>query len=1365
MRTNKTQNRARGFSLIEVLLAASLIAVAGMAAVAYLTRAAGHADWAGDKVFARQRALSILSEMRAFIEGTDGQVASDLDGFDDGVAFSPSLTIAANPNDPGAFMPPDSPLSGNHQERGQWRWLRQINVRPVPGSEARDLRLCTVRMYRTRPGQQEPGEMMAEVSAVIRTVGESYPASQVFDVYLLALENVPGWWVDMGAMRPFVENTIQDLQVRNPGLEFRTHWITTLGYGRDEEYAPFTNESLPSTDEMPWAYVYPGAMPAGQATTHYYVPSRFRARVNIDGTETPALANPLAEQEPFVDKNGNRKRDPGESFTDLDHDGVWDVGNEAPYALADMHNHCMRQPDAAARFAAREAAGADEELTWRLLLDRMVAEPERFKSAILINLHGELLPMPPTRNVSDAASIPALRPGWRAVTHPERLRPQRGGTGAEDVVLRVHAYKSEFPSGHEAWTTQREPLVDLDGDGVWDDGEVFEDWNGNGVWDAGLPITVAVRGGDFSTAANASTNPSLVIRCLSGGIDPDGDGVRSPYDTAFRAPPAFPEAFADTNGDGRRQLAEAWLDLNGNGRYDAGEPHAERDGDGTWTAADEVLEDANGNDRFDPALPAESFEDANGNGTWDAAEPYWDRNKNGKRDGPSVTLPPTWLPWDTSLFGNPTAEEAYIANFGEPFLDRDGDGRYDAAEAFFDANQNGVCDGGFERGEMWYAVDYDATTDRTIVSLHATPLEAPVVDDRGLPAAWRLYDLEYVPCPTPDSADAGGDRFARHLGTAGDMPKNTARWRITLPVASMRTALASTPGGADGDAVDQRIGIETRIGTDTSTGTMWPVRHEPRNLSTTYVWYADDPEDVPFSERYQMRGDPRLMPYADTDRHGSTAPHGYNWFFDDFTNGTADARGAWLAFDTARLDDRWMGRSDHDVARMMQWLRTGIVRSEVLWTTLTGFSYYYMSVGGDVGADSANGYPNSIPMSARPFGGSGEVYENTITGSGRRFARTNAGTSGGIRSGGAWWSKPFLGELCPDGMYDATWRTWGNLRAAVSSDDSGVRMVTRSQAPTSQLPRGTSFGNSISILSSEGSTSFFNIGSSSSTFHHQHRDGSTGGLVGSGLELGQNYGFEMPMRTPISRPFGLSLSSDGGVGPEFAYDESYPRFRAQLLEPFYDHDVSGVIGSGIVRLQEPGPAPRGGFIVVNGLDRTMESGTSMIARYSLLSLIHGFFEAGVPGTENRIQQIPRVEILSPTLTTEIMDPDSITLKWKAEWLRWDGQPYTASYNASFSEDEDEFAYVLMYSRDNGKTWLNLLTDEAAEPGRLPWIEGTGPDPRLTLDDLTPGPEETWVWNTPAERFPKGSYLLRVECHRRSERNHFAMHMEKIYVDR
>jgi len=1371
----------RGFSLLEVIIAGVLVALASMAAVAYVTRGTQEADWVRDKVQARQKALSILAELRAFVEGGEGEVASDLDGFDDGLGVNPSLTITSDPNDPGSFLPPDHPVSGNVKDHHGWRWLRRITVRRFPGVVTRDLRICTVRIYRMRDGDLYPGEEMAEVSSVIRTIGDAYPTTQVYDVYLLALENVPGWWVYMDAIQPFIEATLTDLESRNPGLKLRTHWITKLGYGRDEEYAPYTNEERDSRANTPWTYVYPGRMPAGESAQRYYVARRMQARINVDGEDAPAFENATSQKEPYSDTNGNGRRDPGEPFTDLDGDAVWDIGNPAPYALADMHNHCMRSPDAVAKAAARTAAGveSDDTPTWRLLLDRMVAEPNRYHNAILINLHGELMPLPPARNYSDAAKDPEVRRGWRAVTHPERLAPRR--VPGDDVAsnaprFRVYAYKTEFTNG-ESLMTQREPFVDANRNGVFDAGESFEDWNGNGRWDDELPLSVVFRDGNFASNPNDLTNPSINIQCLSGGIDGDGDGSPDDY-RDWQTAPVYPERFADTNGDRIRQAAEVFLDLNGDGLCNGNDAWQELDGDGAFSSVAEALVDLNGNGTFDAAQPAESFTDTDGDGRWDAAEPFWDADKDGAWTPPTSPVSP-WRAWDPGIDdADATTRAAYIAAYGEPFKDLDGDGRYTKAEPFTDDNGNGIRDGGYARGEMWYSIRYDAAARRTVVLLHGTPLLTPYVNNatnaqKGLPDGYRLYDMDYVPCPTPATA-AGADRFERDLfSSASDVPKNTARWILELPLSQVRRAFESTAGAGDGDTVDRVIAVDTRIGADLSTGVMWPTRAKPQNRSSTYAWFVDSPDDVPFSERYQFLGDPRHSPYADTDRQGATAPNGYNWYFDDMSNGSGDNRAKWLAFDGARLRDRWMGRAGgHDLPRLFSWLRTAIARTEAVYTTLTGFSYYYLSVGADVGYDSSNGFINSIPMDGLPFGVSGDVYENTLTDGGGtstingslKYVRSNDGDTSGIRTGGYWWSKPWIGELFQDSTYATQWAPWGNLRAGRGSSAGEYHLVRRGEVTGSQQPQGTTLSNAYGRTAEEGCVALFNIGSSSSTFHHQFQDGQSGSLVEDGLQLATGYNFPVPTKALISRPFGLATNSSGGTGPEFGYTDSYPRFAAQMVTRFYNHG-NGQTGSGLVRLQEPGASPRGGYVVVNGIDRTTESGSAFIARYSLLSLMHGFFAAGVPGTPNRIHQQPRLQIKSPTIVTELLDPTAIEVRWGTSWTRWDGKAYTAAYPAGFAEDEADLRYVLMYSTDNGDSWKHMLDDSRAEPGVLPRVKGVGPDPTKVLADANPGAEEIWNWPTPASSFPEGSYLIRIEGYRSSESLHYVQHMEKIYVKR
>jgi prepilin-type N-terminal cleavage/methylation domain-containing protein len=1382
----KTMRTQRGLTLVEILISTAIVAIAAMAAVAYVTRASEHATWSKDRIFARQKALSILAEMRAFVEGAEGEVAAELDDFDDGLGYSPSLSIAPNKIDQGAYIDPKHPLSDNQHEAGAWRWLRQISVRPYPGTESRDLRVCTVRVFRMRANDVKPGEKMAEVSSVIRTVSEGSPSKQVYDVYLIALDNVPGWWVHMGAIQPFVEAALLDLEVRNPGLEFRPHWITSLGYGRDEEYAPYINEERDSHANTPWTYVYPGTMPAGAATQNYYVPDRMQGRMNLDGEYAPTFVNGLVAQEPYVDANSNGFRDPGEMFTDLDGDGAWDGGNPVPYALADMHNHCMRLPDALARFDARVAAGVQkgDEPTLRLLLDRMLVEPERYKHAILVNLHGELLPMPPTRNYSDAAKDPERRPGWRVVTHPERLRPHRdkGNDMTSDApVYRVHAYKSAFPAGHEPLMTQEEPFLDANRNGQFDDGESWQDWNGNGARDAGIPISIVLRAGTFHGAPlgtggvadrpNEALNPSIVVERLPGGIDADADSMPDEY-RVFENATRYPETFSDDNSDGVRQVAEAWLDLDGNGVRNASEPHQELDGDGTHTLASESLVDGNGNGHYDAARPAETFTDANANGRWDAAEPYWDRNGNGMRDGPTLPSPPAWVPWNSELYGNQSAEDAYVAAFGEPFQDLDGDQTWDAAEAFYDANQNGVCDGGFQRGEMWFRIDADPDSQQSLLRLYGTPLEAPEMNGRGLPAAWRLYDLEYVPCPTPNSS-GGSDRFLRDLAWNSDTPKNTARWRITLPLASLRGAYETSPGLNDGDAQDLLITTDTRIGEDLTTGTMWPVRSDPQNLSRAYTWFYASAENVPFSERYQMRGDPRHCPYADTDTHGDTAPNGYNWGFDNLRNGDGDYSDAWKAFEKWRLRDGWRSRSEHDVPRMLSWLRKAIIDTQGVFTTMSGFSFYYMSVGGDVGYDEANGYSDGIPINGLPHGLNGTYFENTLGTSpgspqiagGRKYVRSSPGSSAGRRDGGYWWSKPWLGELFDDADYATQWKPWGNLRASTSGSSSGYHLVRRDEITSAQMPQGTSLLRARAELRYEGCTSFFNIGTtSSSTFHHQLAEGTSGNLIGDGSDISKNYGYPIPSALPLSRPFHLAASAQGGVGSEWSYTSDFPRHGAQLVTRFYDHST-GANGSALVRLQEPGSSPQGGYCVISGMDQSAASGSPFIARYTLISTIHSIFAAGLPGGMNRITQIPRVEIKTPDPSVDIVDPASIQIEWNTKWKRWDAMPYTSSYPADFAEDEGDIVYQLLYSTDNGTTWHNMRDDSWTQTGTLAWIDGMGPDTAKTFPDWNPGANETWTWLTPATQFPEGSYLIRVEAYRRDRGCHYAAHEEKIHVQR
>jgi len=127
---------------------------------------------------------------------------------------------------------------------------------------------------------------------------------------------------------------------------------------------------------------------------------------------------------------------------------------------------------------------------------------------------------------------------------------------------------------------------------------------------------------------------------------------------------------------------------------------------------------------------------------------------------------------------------------------------------------------------------------------------------------------------------------------------------------------------------------------------------------------------------------------------GSSFPNGYNWYFDDLQNASANAIAAWPGLDAARIkndgtttNDGWLGRMEIDLPRMFRLVRDGLQRSEALFTTLTGFSYYYIGLGNEIGYDAANGYANSIPVSGQPFGQSGSGTSSRSSPAAARTAR------------------------------------------------------------------------------------------------------------------------------------------------------------------------------------------------------------------------------------------------------------------------------------------------------------------------------------------------------------------------------------------
>jgi hypothetical protein len=348
-----------------------------------------------------------------------------------------------------------------------------------------------------------------------------------------------------------------------------------------------------------------------------------------------------------------------------------------------------------------------------------------------------------------------------------------------------------------------------------------------------------------------------------------------------------------------------------------------------------------------------------------------------------------------------------------------------------------------------------------------------------------------------------------------------------------------------------------------------------------------------------------------------------------------------------------------------------------------------------------------------------------------------------------------MGELYPDSLaptfYDATsGAPRGNLPAGTSADQAFQFQTNIAYAASGRTAYGTTLDNNHQRTSVNGCSAFFNIGTSSTRFRHVFSSGDAS-LTSIGQEVAANYSMTMPPTAPVSRPF--QLDYDGTGGDHWDYPPYSTRYTGSLYETYYTH--SSGTGSGLIKLTNPA-GTSAGYIVVNGIDKAVESGTTFIAKWAVLSLAHSFFEAGDTANTLRIPQLARVEIQSPTDITELNDPSEIEVLFSTAWTRWDGLPYTQT--GTFTEDESLLEYRILYSRDSGTTWLHVQDDSPAAIGERPT------DPLHLESDLGLG-DETYTWDTPVADFPEASYLLRVECYRLGAQVHYSRHQNKIFIQR
>ncbi|MBN1620995.1 MAG: prepilin-type N-terminal cleavage/methylation domain-containing protein [Endomicrobiales bacterium] len=1183
----------KGFSLIEVIIAMVVIVIASLSVVQLHHFMSSQSTRVRKKAFATQKAIQMMEELRSLVYGAEKTDINVLDQYDNGTQYPYELTIDTT------VPSPDAPLSGNIPNRGSWYFSRNIEIRRMADDEfARKVFVRVFKNSESTPGT--PEETLAEVSSILRTITSEYVPTQVYDLYLVAIENVPGWWVSLALLRPMMENIIEDLRMRNPGLEFRVHWITRLSYGRDKEYVPYANDATTTENTtIPYVYFYPGSTNSG----YYYATNVLKSKFNIDGT----------------------------------------VVNSESYALCDQYNHAVRYPQEIAEFneevASAESSGISApEISLRMLMEYINSNSTTYKNIILLNLHGEMVPLPPMRNYSDAAKDPINYPYARVVTHPQRLQYSTGS----EFKLRVYPYTTNLQYGA---TSQYYNNSDF----------------------TGLALTRYDPSVDFDWAAGSP----------DGAVDAETFSVR----WTGKIRPRFSENynFYTETDDG----VQLWVD--GNQIINDPNIHVVTTNMGVipLTAGQEYH------------VRMDYFED-----TGDAvAKLYWESASQPKEIVQFAEIPITTVYIPNKNITPGTVEKIH----GDEY--------------------HSYLKESVPQGTTMYQVTHPNGGD-TLITLYKTPLRHGLnSSNQGIPSTDRLWGMEYIPCPL----DA---EFTRELtNTASNRPKNTARWIITFPAATLTSPTT--------------VYIQTRIGNDYfSIGVDTPAC----NISETYTWVGTTP---PVTELCQFMGDARHCPYFDVKSDAR-----YNRYFRNVDD--TDYPGFTLARDGWFDSNGW--GADYipiDLPRYFMLIREGLLTSQGIWSTMNGVSFFYHGLGGEIGNDKSP-WTSGIPIRQLPWStGSADssVGVDEILDEGHSTIR---GTHFIARKDNSWYAKYWLGELYPDEVYDTYWRPAGNLPTGTSSS-----LFYRARYNTSfSAPSDFYTSTRGRCISYRGSASFIN-GSTTRAFRHGSNDSATGNITNLGTAMSSTFNLPLLSQVLATRPYALASSTD--YPPEWS-QSPYSSIRTTLSTPnitpthgnriFYTSSMGGsYIANSVVKVVRSNDTC---YMVYSGVATQGEFGTAQIGKLVIVTCLRTFLDSGLYATaQDRITQLPLVDMTSPTSVDEFPDPgdpDYITINWDHSWVKWDESTYTEEYPANYPTGyggEPSILYTVKYSDDNERTWKHCIDGSSTDFGVL----DTGYSTTL----------KQYKWDISA--LPGGTYVILVECYRQNTPLHFSYEKLRTYIRR
>jgi prepilin-type N-terminal cleavage/methylation domain-containing protein len=1531
-RVMKSQQQ-RGFSLVEVIVAAAILATVTAGAGSFQSAMLQKTIRNNDKSFASEKALQMYDEMRSFVQANQESFITSLDNFSDGNGYDWSLTTSS-----GEIENPADPLSGNQKLGETWRFVRQIQVDPVLNDDyARQVR---VKVWRANPADHTKpiGQPLAAISGVLKTNVDQYPPTQVYDVFMFAAENAPAWWVDVAALRPTFERLLDDLEYRNPGLRYRRHYVSRMGYGRDPLYLPYMNSANNTNSQaLPWTYVYPGRI------------SRTNAGLPI--------------QESYVEDymHGRRRNDNANEFTHASRTLSSSTVPYRHYAMADRFNHVKRYPENYAMLQRMRAIDPNTDVDLVTYLEEMNSDPDQYRNSLIINLHGELVPFPAIRNYSDPARSPQDLPNQRVVTHPENIRYDNNTT---QMNLRVHAFQS-LPYGEEK----------LDGD--------------------------SLNASTESNAGNSSNRDFVLnnrMAQISVFIPTDKKG-RNPFDPLAAGFLDHPDANISTDqaldalspskiiGNQRRPYArKTYIGENPNslGRF-AGSTGV----DGNASLQERRLFYRKTTDRNtigmartieiarDPRLPSDisrvrgginnqaTFANLTGSSPSitlsrdDFAYLQGDRTNQANLTQTLNELIDQTVILDPSIVdprtGNPThvgmnlelrvastevgttgstvtlnfypestrinnTIQAYTSSLPSPRLDYARNattlastpsisGLLNTVTAVADqtllqnllsevnnvglrASQPGnvqvVTGTQFNIGtRLVLKRDFEVTTNptvfgKTLKGIHVMLLDTAtrhmqkegnnvfpiwntagdatsngrysgLYHDRGdnnenahqKGDTRRLYRAEYVPAPVnTEGTSTLADDFSRDLtSTDQTSAKNTARWIIGVNLSKLNAVSSNAFN-------NEMISVETRIASgapdvtsvlqlgqsedgdvyqpnssSTTQENRTNMRGDIYNVSRTFVWTgpsnsnyntALDNASVPYVERREYLGDPRYMPYADLkaihtySRHfyrDSSGKRGFGGLTqpDNTTAGMAGYNG----YDR-HIGPSWGGSDvDADLNWYFQLYTNGIMKSNSIYNSVTGFSNYYYALGGEMGSD---GNSANFDMRKQPWSetnqGSGNAsntdtnWGNEIIGTNLRIPMstedtTNDGSGNSNSSDNKWVANPYQGELFPDEDY-AFWFDNGNLpnKSYVPGSHTFPGLVADTSNTNSESNRNHRFyrarfdENPLNLsrrelrMEDNGASSFMNGSSNPSDigkgFNHISA-GNDGYLTKNpgeaGRRLADAFNLALPNTSPADRPF--VLTGSGGSGGYNDPDIQALRNRLSFVNSatgvrsgspnssnvYYNHEsATDRTSSAVVQLSRDGASNTAlrGFVLMNGFARSQVGGDQTIARLSQAGSLQAYMDSGDtnnPGNAaGRTVQIPRVEITAPK--SSIITSNSSTVKFEVSWLRWDGEKYSPAYPDGW-RDVTPLVFNAKYfdakamNPTTGKpgVWVFVNTlDKASDK-----MDSNDLSYYDVAHELFTGtsPEvmstdkliKTFSWNV--EDLEDGNYKLRVEAYRNS----------------